>query len=311
MHNTLKEDKLVYIERGSSFHEVTRNLEKDGIIKFSEVFYYLSKIYKGDALIIKSGEYLFQNGEVPSQVLKKMIDGDVYYRQITFAEGLTNNTILKMIQDTPELVGDIQQNIPEGTLLPDTYKYSKGDTKESLIHRMQEAMNKVLDENWAIRDLNSPLKTKEEALTLASIVEKETGLPEERSKVASVFVNRLRVGMKIQSDPTVVYSFTMGNKELERPIRVSDLKRQSPYNTYYIQGLPPAPIANPGKESIKATLNPDKTQYLYFVATGNGGHNFATNLRQHINYVNKYRRLIEQIAKEQEENNKSPEIQEQ
>jgi len=222
-----------------------------------------------------------------------MINGDVHYRKVTFSEGLSNHSILRIIDLAEGLIGDISEiKIKEGTLLTDTYKYQRGDTKESVVKRMQDSMMQFLDEAWGKRQANLPVKTKEEALILASIIEKETGLPEERRKVASVFVNRLKIGMKLQSDPTVVYAFTKGNVDLERDIRRSDLARKSSYNTYYVYGLPPTPIANSGREAILATLNPDQTKYLYFVATGNGGHNFSTNLREHINFVNRYKKEL-------------------
>jgi UPF0755 protein len=308
--NNLTEDKLIYIEHGTSFRKATIILEKEGVFEHADLIYYAAKIIKGKSLTIKSGEYVFEVATTPNHIINKMINGYGHYRKIMFFEGLSNHSILKKIDSAEGLVGGLPKarKIKEGTLLTDTYKYQRGDTKESIIKRMQDSMTQFLDEAWEKRQANLPIKTKEEALILASIIEKETGLSKERAKVASVFVNRLRIGMKLQSDPTVIYAFTKGNAELEREIRKSDLARKSPYNTYHIYGLPPTPIANPGREAILATLNPDETKYLFFVATGNGGHNFSTNLRGHINYVNRYKKELKKQdinQKQQNDNQKS------
>jgi len=206
---------------------------------------------------------------------------------------------LHAINRSAGLIGQIPESIKEGSLLPETYFYSYNDTKAGMIKRMQEAMTKAIDEMWEFRDQSIPVKTKEQAIILASIVEKETGLDSERDKVASVFINRLNKGMKLQSDPTIIYSFTMGDKKLERTIRMSDIQNNSPYNTYHVYGLPPAAICNPGIASLRAVLNPIKTDYLFFVASGKGDHIFSRTLQEHNFSVARYRSLIK--AKQSEE----------
>lgn len=291
----VKQDTYFIVNKGDSFKEIVDTLSEDDLInpKTKNLFLYISKILYKNNINVKAGEYMFSKDTTPIQILKKLKNGDVFFRKITFAEGLSNHSIFKIIDEAPGLVGELpSQEIGEGTLLPETYLYTYGDSKKEIINRMKKAMIDFINQEWEKRATDLPFKTKKEALSLASIVEKETGIPEERGLVASVFVNRLKRGMRLQSDPTVVYAFTKGNKELEREIRKSDLARISEYNTYIIKGIPESPIANPGKESIKAVLNPEKTDYLYFVATGDGGHNFSKTLREHNNFVKKYRKKI-------------------
>lgn len=292
---SVENDHFFIVDRGDNFRQIVDKLTKNNIIKEQDrnLFYYGAKIINQNKINVKAGEYYFTNGETPLNILDKLKNGEIYYRKLTIAEGLSNDSILKLINDAYGLVGDIpSEEIPEGTLLPETYLYTAGESKKDIIARMQQAMTDFFDSEWEKRASNLPFKTKQEALSLASIVEKETGIPEERGGVASVFVNRLKKGMRLQSDPTVVYSFTLGNKDLERPIRKSDLVRPSKYNTYVIKGIPESPIANPGKDSIRAVLNPDDTDYLYFVATGNGGHNFSKTLKEHNKFVSEYRSIV-------------------
>jgi len=295
--NLISENKIVLVNRGENLSRISRDLEKQGIIRYSKLFLYTAKILKGRNIHIKSGEYIFETGITPERVLEKLMQGKVYYRKLTIAEGLSSHTILTILKNTNTLIGNVPENIVEGSLLPETYTYTRGESRKSVIKRMQKAMQEFLNSKWEKRDKSIPVKTKQEVLVLASIVERETGILGERGKVASVFVNRLRIGMRLQSDPTVVYAFTNGNKTLERSIRISDLQRKSPFNTYKIYGLPPTPIANPGKEAIQAVLNPSQTEYLFFVATGNGGHNFSKKLRDHINFVNSYKKVLKQKTK--------------
>ncbi len=291
----VKQDTLFIVNKGDTLRRVVNNLSDSNLInpKNKELFLHISNLLYKNRIKIKAGEYMFHQNTTPLEILKQLKDGNVYYRKLTIAEGLSNDTILKIIDAAPGLIGDLpREAIPEGVLLPETYLYTYGDSKIDIINRMKKAMIDFFNEEWVKRAADLPFKTKQEALSLASIVEKETGIPEERKKVASVFVNRLRKGMRLQSDPTVVYAFTKGNKDLEREIRKSDLARVSEYNTYIIKGIPKSPIANPGKEAIKAVLNPEKTDYLYFVATGNGGHNFSKTLKEHNKFVKNYRRNI-------------------
>lgn len=287
-------ERTIIVKNGDSFNGVVYRLAKDGVIKHPKFFILTSKIVKRNKLNIKLGEYVLTPELKIAQLLDNLLEGRVYYRRITFAEGLTTHTILKMIENEKSLVGEIPEGIKEGELLPETYMYTYGDTKESVVNRMQNAMKSAIDGLWESRDekVDNLINSKEEAVILASIVEKETGIGGERGLVASVFYNRLRLRMRLQSDPTVVYAFTKGDKSLEREIRVSDLRAKNEYSTYHIYGLPPTPIANPGIDAIKAVLNPPKTKYLYFVATGTGGHNFSTNLKQHNNFVQEYRRVL-------------------
>ena len=291
----VKEDTFFIVNKGSSFRQIVDDLSEDNLInpKTKNLFLYLPKLLYRNGINVKAGEYMFARDTTPFQILKKLKNGNVFFRKLTFAEGLSNDSILKIIDSAPGLAGDLpSEEIAEGTLLPETYLYTYGDSKKEIVHRMQKAMIDYFNEEWDKRATDLPFKTKKEALSLASIVEKETGVPEERGLVASVFVNRLRKGMRLQSDPTVVYAFTKGNKDLEREIRKSDLARVSEYNTYIIKGIPENPIANPGKDSIKAVLNPQKTEYLFFVATGNGGHNFSKTLKEHNEFVRKYRKAV-------------------
>ncbi|MDR2527223.1 MAG: endolytic transglycosylase MltG [Rickettsiales bacterium] len=294
----ITEDKFFIVNHGDSYNKILLNLFDEKIVIGNNKFFFMNiaRIYRLKSSGFKSGEYLFKKGISLLDMLKQMQYGKTHSRKITFAEGLTNDAIFEIINNAEGLVGDLPSvdDVLEGTLLPETYTYQRGDTKKSLINRMQKAMVEFFDKEWEKRELNLPFKTKQEALNLASIVEKETGLPEERGKVASVFINRLRKKMRLQSDPTVAYAFTHGKKSLEREIRKSDLEDVNEYNTYKINGIPQKPISNPGKDSIKATLNPEKTDYLYFVATGSGGHRFTKELSDHNKAVRDYRKIIKE-----------------
>ena len=209
---------------------------------------------------------------------------------ITVAEGLTSAEVVTLLQEDARLTGDIAGTPPEGTLLPETYRVHRGDDRQALLDRMQQSMRETMDELWPGRAADLPYETREQALVLASIIEKETAVPEERGVVAGVFVNRLRRGMRLETDPTVIYALTEGRGPLGRRLLRADLDVDSPYNTYRVAGLPPGPIANPGRASIAAALNPEETDYLYFVADGSGGHAFARTLREHNRNVAAWRR---------------------
>ncbi len=289
-----REDKGFTVEKGMTFHQVVDKLYEEKIIKSPGTFLYVSQLVKGLNPKVRYGEYFFEKNISYYKILNKMLRGYIFFRKITIAEGLSSNSTLAIINNSSGLVGDLPLAIREGSILPETYFYSFNDSKLATLKRMQHTMNRTINELWEKRDPTIPVKTKEQAIILASIVEKETGLAEERPKVASVFTNRLRKGMKLQSDPTIIYSFTFGDKKLERPIRVSDIHNNSQFNTYFIYGLPPAPICNPGLASIKAVLNPPATDYLYFVASGNnGGHYFSSNIKDHNDYVAKYRSMLQ------------------
>lgn len=211
--------------------------------------------------------------------------------RVTLAEGTTAWQVVEALKGIPVLQGDVAEVPPEGMLAPDSYEVTKDETREGILAEMQARQTKMLDEAWAGRAEGLPYKTKEEALTMASIVEKETGVPEERGKVASVFLNRIAQGMKLQTDPTVIYAVTKGHGALGRGLRQSELRSNSPYNTYVVEGLPPGPIANPGKGAIEAALHPEDTKYLFFVADGSGGHAFAETLAAHNENVKKWRAI--------------------
>lgn len=295
-----KSDKRFVVDKGMTLREVVEKLNQEQVIQSPNTFLYIGQLIKGVDPKVRYGEYFFEKNISYYKILHKLIRGNVAFRKITIAEGLSTHSALTIIENSAGLIGKIPDGMKEGLLLPETYFYSYNDSKSGVIKRMQDAMARTIDTLWEQRDLDIPIKTKEQAIILASIVEKETGLRSERAKVASVFVNRLRKGMKLQSDPTIIYSFTFGDKSLERPIRVSDIQNNSPFNTYNIYGLPPAPICNPGLESIKAVLNPLKTEYLYFVASGNGDHTFASTLQEHNANVMRYRSFISN--KEHQEN---------
>ncbi len=293
-----REDKRFIIESGMTLREVVDKLHEEKIIKNPAAFLYIGQLIKGIDPKVRYGEYFFEKNISYYKILHKMVRGNIFFRKVTIAEGLSTNSALKIIDKANGLIGQNPEKLREGSLLPETYFYSYNDTKSGMIKRMQDAMHKALDELWEKRDPSIPVKTKEQALVLASIVEKETSIESERPKVASVFINRLRKGMKLQSDPTIIYSFTFGDKSLERPIRVSDLQNDSAFNTYHIYGLPPAPICNPGLASIKAVLNPIETNLLFFVASGNGDHIFSSSLKDHNSSVAKYRSLMQSKEKE-------------
>ena len=219
-----------------------------------------------------------------------LTSGKVYLRKITFPEGRTAVEAINTLLDNEFLEDDVE-SFNDGEILPETYTFSRGDSRQSIVNKAKKDLQAVLEKAWNERDEDLPLKNKEEMLILASIVEKETGLTEERPQVASVFVNRLKKGMLLQTDPTVIYAITLGKTELGRALTRKDLEIDSPYNTYKYAGLPPSPFCNPGKAAIMAVAHPDKTSYLYFVASGTGGHNFARTLAEHNENVRKWRRI--------------------
>lgn len=297
----LSDNIVVIIPEGSSLKAISAILAKNNIIKYPDLFTYFVIFTDKDAKL-KAGEYEFEAGISVYNVLDKIESGDVVMHQITIAEGLMTSQILNLLKENELLTGDLPADIKEGSLLPETYSFTRGDKREKIVKAMQHAMLNVLNDLWENRADNLPIKTKEEALTLASIVEKETGISQERERVAGVFVNRLRKNMRLQTDPTVIYSITKGEYVLDRPLNRKDLAVDSKYNTYKYNGLPPGPIANPGKASIAAALNPAATDEIYFVADGTGGHVFAKTLKEHNANVKKWRIINK---KNKEESSKS------
>ncbi|MBY6199833.1 endolytic transglycosylase MltG [Maritalea mobilis] len=229
--------------------------------------------------------------EIPA-IYRELVESDsINFYRVAIPEGLTSWQIVEGLNRADFLTGEVTEIPPEGMLAPDTYEMRRGADRNELLAQMQEAQAAILAEAWENRVDGLPLASPEEALILASIIEKETGVPEERRQVASVFVNRLNRGMRLQTDPTVIYGITNGQGVLGRGIRASELRAETPYNTYVIDGLPPTPIANPGRAAIEAALDPDETPYVFFVADGTGGHAFAETLAEHNENVARWRQI--------------------
>jgi UPF0755 protein len=295
---------VIAIPRGEGVSAIAERLERDGVIADRRVFM-TSIIYfmyvKGQGSL-KAGEYEFPKYASMRQVLDTLVEGKSIEHKITLAEGLTTQQIVDKLRANPDLHGDIAEVPAEGTLLPDTYKFGKNDTRQDIIERMQTAQAKFLAKVWQERDDDIVVTTPQEALILASIVEKETGRADERPRIAKVFQNRLKKNMRLQSDPTIIYGLVGGKAVLDHPIQQDEVDRETPYNTYKINGLPPTPIACPGRASIEAVLKPAKTKDLYFVADGKGGHVFAASLEEHNRNVATWRVVEREIrAREAEE----------
>jgi UPF0755 protein len=276
----LAEDKVVNIPRGFGIRDIADLLQREGVIDQPYVFMGGVIVLKarGD---LKSGEYQFTRRASLADVVDTIVENKVVQHAITVPEGLTSEQIVTRLLENDALAGQIKEIPREGTLLPETYKFTRGMTREQIIQRMQQAHRHVLQEVWEHRLQDLPVKTPEQLVTLASIIEKETGRPDERTRVAAVFVNRLKGKMRLQSDPTIIYGLTGGKGSLGRPILKSEIEQSTPYNTYVIDGLPPGPIANPGRASLEAAANPARTKELYFVADGTGGHVFSDSYAEH------------------------------
>jgi UPF0755 protein len=230
---------------------------------------------------LKYGEYQFSKNASIADIVDTIIEGKVVQHAFTVPEGLTSEQIVARLLESTALTGQIKEIPREGTLLPETYRFTRGMTREQIIQRMQQAHRRVLQDVWEHRMPDLPVKTPEQLVTLASIVEKETGRADERTRVAAVFVNRLKTRMRLQSDPTIIYGLTGGKGSLGRPIQKNEIEQPTPYNTYVIDGLPPGPIANPGRASLEAAANPARTKEIYFVADGSGGHVFSDTYAEH------------------------------
>lgn len=286
-------DSVVNVERGQSVNAIARKLQSAGVISSSSVFRFGLRLF-GAKKPLRAGEFLIPANASPADVARVLQEGEPIVYKATVAEGLTSAEIVAIVEAEPKLSGKIASVPPEGALLPETYHFHRGDSRVGLLDRMETAMETALEGLWDKRLPGLPLASASEALILASIVEKETAVADERPRVAAVFINRLRRGMRLQSDPTVVYGITGGTGPLERSLTRRDLDTPTPYNTYQIDGLPPTPIANPGLASIAAVLNPMETDELYFVADGSGGHAFAKTLNEHNRNVRAWRKLQKQ-----------------
>ncbi len=280
---------VVLIPARSGLSGISRTLVDAGVID-SPLSFQVGVRLNRSTEKLKAGEYMIPSRASMLDIMDILISGKSIQHKLTAAEGLTSDMIYKLVKADPVLVGDAGPEPDEGTLLPETYLFTRGTTREEILTRMKTAQDKLVAELWAHRAANLPLKTPEEAVILASVVEKETAIPEERRHIAAVFENRLRIGMRLQSDPTIIYGITRGYP-LGRGIRESEINAATPYNTYVIPGLPAAPISNPGKDSLAAVLNPEPTKDLYFVANGTGGHVFAETQAEQDRNVAAWRRI--------------------
>ncbi|MBS0530132.1 MAG: endolytic transglycosylase MltG, partial [Proteobacteria bacterium] len=291
----LQEDKIVNIPARAGMGDIADILQREGVIDNNRWAFIGSVFALKARADLKPGEYSFQKNASLRDVIGTIVEGKVVQHSVTIPEGLTSEQIVTRLSENDIFSGTIREIPREGTLLPETYKFPRGASREQAIQRMQQAQKRVLAEIWERRNPDVPVKTPEQLVTLASIVEKETGKPDERSRVAAVFINRLKQRMKLQSDPTIIYGLVGGKGTLGRPIKRSEILQPSPYNTYVVEGLPPGPIANPGRASLEAAANPARTRDLFFVADGTGGHSFTETYEQHQKNVARLRTMEKQI----------------
>jgi UPF0755 protein len=286
----LSADKVVVIPRNTGTSEIADILEREGVIKQPLLFetYALFNRRRGQ---LKAGEFQFKAGTSIESAIDTLVEGKAILHSITIPEGLTSEQIMSRLFENEILTGEVAETPREGTVLPDTYKFERGMTRQQIINAMQAAHRQTLAQIWQRRSPELPVKTAQELVILASIVEKETGRADERTRVAGVFINRLMKRMKLQSDPTIVYGLVGGKGTLGRGIMRNEIETATPYNTYVIEGLPPGPIANPGRAALEAVANPSRTKDLYFVADGSGGHAFAESYDQHQRNVTRWRQL--------------------
>jgi UPF0755 protein len=292
----LTADKVINIVREDDGGSIAEQLERAGVIS-SATWFSMLTLLDGNRSVLKRGEYDFKAGVSMNEIESLLATHHVVQHKLTIPEGLTSEQIVQRLRDDEVLVGDINETPREGSLMPDTYYFERGDTRQSLLARMAKAQTKIVDEIWRKRASDLPIKSPGEMVTLASIVEKETGRADERPRVAGVFVNRLQKHMRLESDPTIVYGLVFGKGTLGHSITKAEVNQATPYNTYIIDGLPPGPISNPGKAALEAVANPVRSKDLYFVADGTGGHVFADSFEQHLKNVAHWRQ-IEKDAKD-------------
>jgi UPF0755 protein len=292
----LVEDRIHVVPGGAGVNRIAADLEETGVIT-SSLLFRLYVRYRDADMKLRAGEYELRSGASMAQVLDLLVAGRTVLHRVTIPEGLTSYEAIALLNAAGPLTGTAE--IPdEGSILPETYAFTRDQDRTEIVAHMQQAMTRTLAELWAGRADDLPIKTPEEAVILASIVEKETGIAEERPRVAAVFVNRLRKRMRLQSDPTVIYALSDGKGRLDRELLLKDLEIKSPYNTYRVAGLPPGPICNPGHASLAAVLNPIESKELYFVADGTGGHVFAETLAEHERNVRNWRKFRREQRRE-------------
>lgn len=287
----LEKARKVVVAKGANLSTISRNLARAKVIS-SPLIFQASVFLQRKEGDMKAGEYLFDKGVAMREVVNKLVEGKALIYKVTLPEGLTSLAIVSVLRKNKVLVGDLDVIPPEGSMLPDTYTFGRGATRKQIVERMTRAQDVALKRIWSRRIDGLPVKTPRELVVLASIVEKETGKADERSRVAGVFINRLNRGIRLQSDPTIIYGLFGGaGKPKGRPIYKSDIAKKTPYNTYTIDALPPGPIANPGMAAMEAVANPSVTKDIYFVADGTGGHVFAETLDEHNNNVRRWRQI--------------------
>jgi UPF0755 protein len=286
----LKSDISFEVKKGDRFRNVSADLAKQGIISNSVIFNVWARYAKQDENL-KFGNYLISSKSSMSEVLALITSGKAINEQITFPEGFTSYQIVERLKSNMELEGEVGPFPAEGSLAPNTYSYQKGDTRRNILKKMQEMQKDIINEAWISRSKDLPFDSKKEAIIIASIIEKETSRNNELKLVSGVIMNRLNAGIPLGMDSTIVYEFTKGNPKNMRSIKQSDLKRDSKYNTRKFSGLPPSAIGNPGQLAIEAALNPEQTDYIYFVADGSGGHAFAKTLKEHNKNVARWRKI--------------------
>jgi UPF0755 protein len=291
----------VIVPRGAGVDDIAKLLEENGVIDDKLPFSFGVRVNRMGGRL-KAGEYAFPAATSPRSIMEQMVNGRVVVHRLTIPEGLTSAQIVLLVSNAEALTGSVTRQPDDGELMPDTYHYVYGESRDAVMARMQKAMREALDAAWAQRKGESLLQSPRQALILASLVEGETGVADERGLVAGVFHNRLRRGMKLQSDVTVAYGVAKqegrpGNI-LNRPLSRADLDAPNPYNTYLNDGLPPAPINNPGRSAILAAINPAQTDALFFVADGKGGHSFSRTLDDHNRAVTRLRQIERDRAKQ-------------